>query len=246
MKQMVREGMAAGGIGFSSSPRGGPAIHAGTPSTLASQEEMAALANIAGEYGGCFQFNGFGNLLKPESGFPELVEKINVPMIGNEFRVRPGERADGERAIDLMKGGGETGQGHLWRGHSLLAHPALRHRRLLHPGRTAPLGRDQGEPRRVGAHPQGSGGAPEGWMNSGARTPASPRTSSGWVGAARTSTSCSARTSSPVKDRTSPRSPRPAASPRWMRSSIPGSRTGWRRSSTTRVSPTGTWTFWPT
>ena len=110
MKQMVREGMEAGGIGFSSSPRGGPAIHAGTPSTLATQEEMAALANVAGEYGGCFQFNGFGNLLKPESGFPELVEKINVPMIGNEFRVRPGEKEDGLRAIDLMKEARERGK----------------------------------------------------------------------------------------------------------------------------------------
>lgn len=103
MKRMVREGMEAGGIGFSSSPRGGPAIHAGTPSTLASQEEMVALANVAGEYGGCFQFNGFGNLLKPESGFPDLVEKINVPMIGNEFRVRPGERELGVEAIEMMK-----------------------------------------------------------------------------------------------------------------------------------------------
>lgn len=110
MKQMVREGMEAGGIGFSSSPRGGPAIHAGTPSTLASQEEMAALANVAGEYGGCFQFNGFGNLLKPESGFPELVEKIHVPMIGNEFRVRPGEKEDGLRAIELMKEARERGK----------------------------------------------------------------------------------------------------------------------------------------
>ena len=103
MKQMVREGMEAGGIGFSSSPRGGPAIHAGTPSTLANQEEMVALANVAGEFGGCFQFNGFGNLLKPESGFPDLVEKVNVPMIGNEFRVRPGEKELGIQAIALME-----------------------------------------------------------------------------------------------------------------------------------------------
>jgi len=110
MKQMVREGMEAGGIGFSSSPRGGPAIHAGTPSTLASQEEMAALANVAGEFGGCFQFNGFGNLLKPESGFPELVEKIHVPMIGNEFRVRPGEKEDGIRAIELMREAKQRGK----------------------------------------------------------------------------------------------------------------------------------------
>ena len=98
MKQMVREGMAAGGIGFSSSPRGGPAIHAGTPSTLASQEEMAALANIAGEYGGCFQFNGFGNLLKPESGFPRAG--------GKDQRADDRQRVPGEAR---REGGRESG-----------------------------------------------------------------------------------------------------------------------------------------
>lgn len=103
MKAMVREGLEAGGIGFSSSPRGGPAIHAGTPSTLATQEEMVTLANLAGEYDGCFQFNGFGNLLKPETGFPELVEQISVPMIGNEFRLRPGEKDHAPKAIEFMR-----------------------------------------------------------------------------------------------------------------------------------------------
>ena len=103
MKKMVREGMEAGAIGFSSSPRGGPAVHAGTPSTFATQEEIAELANLTGAYGGCFQFNGFGNLLKPESGFPALLEKIEVRMIGNEFRVRPGEKDDGPRSIAFME-----------------------------------------------------------------------------------------------------------------------------------------------
>ena len=103
MKRMVREGIEAGAIGFSSSPRGGPAVHAGTPSTFASQQEIIELANLAAEYGGCFQFNGFGNLLKPESGFPTLVEKIHARMIGNEFRLRPGEKDDGPRAIAYME-----------------------------------------------------------------------------------------------------------------------------------------------
>jgi len=103
MKKMVREGLEAGAIGFSTSPRGGPAVHAGTPSTFASQDEIIELANLAAEYGGCFQFNGFGNLLKPESGFPTLVEKIHARMIGNEFRVRPGEKDDGPRAISYME-----------------------------------------------------------------------------------------------------------------------------------------------
>jgi N-acyl-D-aspartate/D-glutamate deacylase len=103
MKKMVREGLEAGAIGFSSSPRGGPAVHAGTPSTFATQDEIVELANLATEYGGCFQFNGFGNLLKPESGFPALVEKIHCKMIGNEFRVRPGEKDDGPRSIAFME-----------------------------------------------------------------------------------------------------------------------------------------------
>ncbi len=103
MKKMVREGLEAGAIGFSTSPRGGPAIHSGTPSTFANQEEIVELANLAGKYGGCFQFNGFGNLLKPESGFPDLVEKINTTMIGNEFRLRPGEKEHGPRAIAYME-----------------------------------------------------------------------------------------------------------------------------------------------
>ena len=110
MKKMVREGIEAGAIGFSSSPRGGPAVHAGTPSTFATQEEIVALANTAAVYGGCFQFNGFGNLLKPQSGFPELVKRINAYMIGNEFRLRPGEKDDGPRAIAFMEEAKKNGK----------------------------------------------------------------------------------------------------------------------------------------
>lgn len=103
MKKTVRECLDAGAIGFSTSPRGGPAVHAGTPSTFATQEEIIELANLAAEYGGCFQFNGFGNLLKPETGFPALVDKIDAYMIGNEFRLRPGEKNDGPRALAFME-----------------------------------------------------------------------------------------------------------------------------------------------
>ncbi len=124
MKKMVRESLEAGAIGFSTSPRGGPAVHAGTPSTFASQDEIVELANVASEYGGCFQFNGFGNLLKPETGFPALIDRINCYMIGNEFRVRPGEREDGERAIRFMEEARKRGKDvngvvipyqHIWR-----------------------------------------------------------------------------------------------------------------------------------
>ena len=57
-----REGLEAGAIGFSTSPRGGPEVHAGTPSTFATQDEIVSLGNLAGQYGGSFQFNGFGNV----------------------------------------------------------------------------------------------------------------------------------------------------------------------------------------
>lgn len=103
MRRTVREAMEAGAIGFSTSPRGGPEVHAGTPSTFATQDEIVALANLAAEYGGCFQFNGFNNLLKPESGFPQVVERINGLMIGNEFRLRPGEVNEGARSIAFME-----------------------------------------------------------------------------------------------------------------------------------------------
>jgi N-acyl-D-aspartate/D-glutamate deacylase len=124
MKKIVREGIEAGAIGFSTSPRGGPAVHAGTPSTFATQDEIVELANIAAEYGGGFQFNGFGNLLKPQSGFPDLVERINTYMLGNEFRVRPGEKDHGPKALALMKEAQKKGKNlngvvipyqHIWR-----------------------------------------------------------------------------------------------------------------------------------
>lgn len=103
MKRVVREGLEAGAIGFSSSPRGGPEIHAGTPSTVASPDEIIELANLAAEYGGSFQFNGFGNLIKPESGYDRLVGRIRAPLIGNEFRLRPGEPDEGRRSIAYME-----------------------------------------------------------------------------------------------------------------------------------------------
>jgi len=103
MKGVVREALEAGAIGFSSSPRGGPAVHAGTPSTFANEEEIIELGNLASSYGGCFQFNGFGNLLKGESGFGAYVEKIRASMIGNEFRLHPGEKEEGPRGIAFLE-----------------------------------------------------------------------------------------------------------------------------------------------
>ncbi len=110
MKKMVREGLDAGAIGFSSSPRGGPAVHAGTPSTFANRQEIAELGNLAGEYGGCFQFNGFGNLLNPESGMTDLVNQINTNMIGNEFRLHPGVADEGTRALEYLEKAKQRGK----------------------------------------------------------------------------------------------------------------------------------------
>ncbi len=110
MKKMVREGMELGAIGFSTSPRGGPAIHAGTPSTFATHQEIIELANVAAEYKGCFQFNGFQMILQPESGVPAMLEKIHATQIGNEFRVRPGQKDQGAKAIRYMEAAQKRGQ----------------------------------------------------------------------------------------------------------------------------------------
>ena len=110
MKKMVREGMELGAVGFSTSPRGGPAIHAGTPSTFATHDEIIELANVAAEFNGCFQFNGFQMMLQPDSGVPAMLEKIHATQIGNEFRQRPGQKADASRAIAFMKEAQKRGQ----------------------------------------------------------------------------------------------------------------------------------------
>jgi N-acyl-D-amino-acid deacylase len=110
MKKMVREGMELGAIGFSTSPRGGPAIHAGTPSTFANHDEIIQLANVAAEFNGCFQFNGFQMMLQPESGVPAMLEKIRATQIGNEFRQRPGEKANASKAIAFMEQAQKRGQ----------------------------------------------------------------------------------------------------------------------------------------
>jgi N-acyl-D-aspartate/D-glutamate deacylase len=110
MKKMIREGMELGAIGFSTSPRGGPAIHAGTPSTFATHQEIIELANAAAEFNGCFQFNGFQMMLQPESGVPAMLEKIHATQIGNEFRVRPGQKDQGLKAIQYMEAAQKRGQ----------------------------------------------------------------------------------------------------------------------------------------
>jgi N-acyl-D-amino-acid deacylase len=110
MQRVVREGLEAGAIGFSTSPRGGPEVHAGTPSTFATQDELAALGNLAADYGGSFQFNGFGNVIKPTSGYPDLLGRIRAPMIGNEFRLHPGEPNEGARSIAFMEEVAKRGQ----------------------------------------------------------------------------------------------------------------------------------------
>jgi N-acyl-D-aspartate/D-glutamate deacylase len=110
MKKMVREGMELGAVGFSTSPRGGPAIHAGTPSTFATHDEIIELANVATEFNGCFQFNGFQMLLQPESGVPAMLEKIHATQIGNEFRVRPGQKEAGFKSIKYMEEAQKRGQ----------------------------------------------------------------------------------------------------------------------------------------
>ena len=101
------------------------------------------LANVAAEYNGCFQFNGFQMVLQPESGVPEMLTKIQTLQIGNEFRVRPGAKAAGMQSIKYMEEAQKRGQEHLRRGHSLPAYSPLQLRRLLPVQRPADLGSDQ-------------------------------------------------------------------------------------------------------
>ena len=68
------------------------------------------LANVAAEYNGCFQFNGFQMVLQPESGVPEMLTKIKTLQIGNEFRVRPGAKAAGMQSIKYMEDAQKRGQ----------------------------------------------------------------------------------------------------------------------------------------
>jgi N-acyl-D-aspartate/D-glutamate deacylase len=110
MKRMVAEAMEAGAIGFSTSPRGGPDLHAGTPSTFAEHDEIIELANTAGRYKGIFEFNAFGNIIKPESGFPAMLDRIDALRLGNEFRLRPGARDEGPTSIRYMEESVERGK----------------------------------------------------------------------------------------------------------------------------------------
>src|SRR5581483_3293170 len=62
--------------------------------------ETSELANLAGRYGGLFQFNGFlPQVVTPETGHPALLERINCTSIGNEFRIVPERNAQAYQAL---------------------------------------------------------------------------------------------------------------------------------------------------
>jgi N-acyl-D-aspartate/D-glutamate deacylase len=65
---------------------------------------------VAADYNGCFQFNGFQMMLQPESGVPAMLERIHGLQIGNEFRQRPGQKADATKAIALCEEAQKRGQ----------------------------------------------------------------------------------------------------------------------------------------
>lgn len=85
MVAAVESGWRAGAIGFSSSPVGGPLIHADTPSTLASREEMLALANAVGQHGGIIGYNGMTSLLTPDSMLADVTANLSARMLLNEW-----------------------------------------------------------------------------------------------------------------------------------------------------------------
>ena len=143
MKKMVREGMELGAIGFSTSPRGGPAIHAGTPSTFAEHDEIIELANVTDEYNGCFQFNGFQMMLQPESGVPEMLTKIHGAADRQRISCSPRRESRGDGVDQIHGRGAERGQDILRSRDSLSAYSPLQFRRLLSLQRPADLGSDQ-------------------------------------------------------------------------------------------------------
>ena len=111
MKKMVREGMELGAIGFSTSPRGGPAIHAGTPSTF---------ADASGNHRARQRHRRIQRLFPVQrlsdgsaAGIRragDADENQNGLQIGNEFRVRPGAKAAGMKSIKYMEEAQKRGQ----------------------------------------------------------------------------------------------------------------------------------------
>ncbi len=100
MKRLLREALEAGVAGFSTAPKGAAAAHAATPSTFASDDETVELANLAGRYGGLFQFNGFlPQVVVPETGHAALLDRITCTSIGNEFRIIPERNAQAYQAL---------------------------------------------------------------------------------------------------------------------------------------------------
>jgi N-acyl-D-amino-acid deacylase len=49
-------------------------------------------------------------MLQPDTGIPAMLEKIPATQIGNEFRVRPGQKADGTKAMNFMQEAQKRGQ----------------------------------------------------------------------------------------------------------------------------------------
>jgi N-acyl-D-aspartate/D-glutamate deacylase len=110
MVELVEEGWRAGAIGFSSSPRGGPALHSDTPSTFADRTEMVALAEAVAGRGGMVQYNGIGRVLEPESDVHFLSTTLPAPVVLNEWAQPMGDPAVGRRLGEAMEGLQQAGR----------------------------------------------------------------------------------------------------------------------------------------
>ena len=86
MVDLVGEGWDAGAVGFSTSPLGGPLIHANTPSAFADVNEMVMLARSVIDKGGLYQVNAASTILDSESMLSTVAAQVGGTYIMNEWR----------------------------------------------------------------------------------------------------------------------------------------------------------------
>ncbi|PZC46380.1 MAG: N-acyl-D-aspartate/D-glutamate deacylase/Dihydroorotase [Chloroflexi bacterium] len=111
MLEMAQQAWDDGAIGFSTSPKGGPAIHSDTPSTFADRDEMMAFADLIVGQGGIWQTNGARLALDPETLVNELTTSIKGRHILNEWAQPADDPEMALRMGDFMEGQRQQGQG---------------------------------------------------------------------------------------------------------------------------------------
>ena len=115
MVDLVTEGWDVGAVGFSTSPLGGPLIHANTPSAFADLNEMVTLARSVVDKGGLYQANAAGTILNNESMLSAVTEQVGGTYVLNEWRHYtsddPGVVADMQSAMEGLTARGRAAYG---------------------------------------------------------------------------------------------------------------------------------------